>query len=316
MRLVSSGVWPKPCCPWQRAADPADTQPQPPAHRIDYRWAGGSGHYLKLSTTHQPEKHMALHTFTAVGMVCSDPHYKQTAPGQGVVSFRLRASNATRGPDGQWSEHDCLWLTVEAWGILAENVRRSIAKLMQVIVVGTLVTREYVSNAGDNRQSFILKATAIGPDLRRVLIQQAAQHSRRDAPGAELLQDLDEHGLHTWVDSSLVEPRYNERTRPANPEHNPTDNPVPDPGVDPPYTAPPPTRTKSHTHNATHEGQHHGQRPIALPRAGMQTRAGTLTTPAAAMHHTAALPQAIHDTHDAVAISEALNKRQRFTVVT
>ncbi|PRQ10358.1 hypothetical protein C1Y63_11880 [Corynebacterium sp. 13CS0277] len=164
---------------------------------------------------------MALHTFTAVGMVCSDPHYKQTAPGQGVVTFRLKASNATRGQDGQWTEQDALWLTVEAWGVLAENVRRSIAKLMQVIVVGTLVTREYVNSQGDNRQNFVLKAQAIGPDLRRLLVVDAVSHMSRDVQGADRYADIGPDGLHTWIDSSLVDPRYNARAAAPDPSARP-----------------------------------------------------------------------------------------------
>ncbi|WP_075727180.1 single-stranded DNA-binding protein [Corynebacterium aquilae] len=164
---------------------------------------------------------MALHSFTAVGMICSDPHYKQTAPNQGVTKFRLKATKSARTADGQWIEQDSLWLTVEAWGQLAENARRSLSKLMNVIVVGTLVTHEYDNERGEHRSTTVLKAHAIGPDLNRYLVPEPTPHGSADIQQREQYQSLDDQGLHTWIDSSTIEPRYNDRDAQPTPRaHN------------------------------------------------------------------------------------------------
>lgn len=144
---------------------------------------------------------MAQHSFTVTGNLTANPHYHRTGERQGVCKFRLGASRQRRGEDNNWQSLDQLWLNVECWGQLAENARRSLAKGMSVIVVGTLVTHQWKDANGISQSYAVLKATHIGPDLNRYLTNSIVPPQRvvqadASATMPDAVEDL------SWVDSS------------------------------------------------------------------------------------------------------------------
>ncbi|WP_165241486.1 single-stranded DNA-binding protein [Corynebacterium lizhenjunii] len=110
---------------------------------------------------------------TLTGHLATDPHLTRVKNGNYKLSMRLASSRRYTTNDEhqglQWHDADQLFVDVEAWGKLAENVRRSLKKGLPVIVVGSLNTASW--NEGDNRRSRpYIRATHIGPDLNRFLV--------------------------------------------------------------------------------------------------------------------------------------------------
>lgn len=117
---------------------------------------------------------------TMVGNVTNEPELRFIQSGKAVVKFRL-ASTPRRFDKQQdkWVDGDTNWVTVNAWGKLAENVAESVKKGDGVIVTGRLQIREF-EHKGEKRTSVEVTADAIGLDLNRGTssLQKAARASQ------------------------------------------------------------------------------------------------------------------------------------------
>jgi single-strand DNA-binding protein len=105
---------------------------------------------------------------TLVGWLAADPFNTVTANGTPFASLRVgctprRFDKAT----GQWQDLDSMFLTVNCWRGLADNVRASDMKRgSPVLVTGRLRIREYAKN-GNLRYSVEIEATTVGYDMTR-----------------------------------------------------------------------------------------------------------------------------------------------------
>ncbi|MCW2886037.1 MAG: single-strand DNA-binding protein [Streptosporangiaceae bacterium] len=105
---------------------------------------------------------------TLVGWLAADPFHTVTANGTPFASLRVgctprRFDKAT----GQWQDLDSMFLTVNCWRGLADNVRASDMKRgAPVLVTGRLRIREYAKN-GNLRYSVEIEATTVGYDMTR-----------------------------------------------------------------------------------------------------------------------------------------------------
>lgn len=120
---------------------------------------------------------------TIVGNLVADPRLYYTGDGQPMASFRL-ASTPRRfhRSSGEWRDGDTLWVNVTCWRGLAENVATSLKKGQAAIVMGRLSARLYETKDGDRRQSVDVEATAVGPELSRVVT--VVRRAERGAPPA------------------------------------------------------------------------------------------------------------------------------------
>lgn len=109
---------------------------------------------------------MAQHSFTITGNVTNVPELREVGKTE-LTTFRIGANRNRKDETGAWVQNDTLFLSVECWGKLAQHTHQTIRRGSPVIVVGTLVTKEWTDADGQNRSRLVLRASHIGPDLNR-----------------------------------------------------------------------------------------------------------------------------------------------------
>ncbi len=121
---------------------------------------------------------------TVVGRIVTDLRRRVVAD-QEVISFRVASNSRRRTADGTWEPGNTLYVTVNCWGKLVTGVGAGLYRGASVIAVGTVHTSEYEDRDGAKRSSLEMRATAVGPDLARVIarIEQPAQPSYPDDAG-------------------------------------------------------------------------------------------------------------------------------------
>jgi single-strand DNA-binding protein len=126
---------------------------------------------------------------TVVGHIVNEPSRRKVGD-QEVIKFRVASNSRRRTGDGGWEHAHSLFVTVNCWGKLVTGVGAALGKGAPVIVVGHVHTSEYEDRDGNRRSSVEMRATAVGPDLSRVIVRiekpgytgpRAEQES--DAPG-------------------------------------------------------------------------------------------------------------------------------------
>jgi len=109
------------------------------------------------------------------GNLVSDPVRRVTAAG--VVVTRLRVASNHRRFDrdrGEWISADPVYLDVNCWRQLGDNVAASLKKGDSVLVSGRLTMREYDdTNGGVRRQTYAIEAVSVSPDLCRYVTMLA-----------------------------------------------------------------------------------------------------------------------------------------------
>jgi len=120
---------------------------------------------------------------TVVGRIITDPR-RRIVGDQEVISFRVASNSRRRTAEGAWEPGNTLYITVNCWGKLVTGVGAGLYKGASVIAVGTVHTSEYEDREGAKRSSLEMRATAVGPDLARVIarIEQRPQPHSTDSP--------------------------------------------------------------------------------------------------------------------------------------
>lgn len=126
-----------------------------------------------LSSTHQ-----------LVGRAGADAQLRTTASGIDVAWFSMCVQDRRRQPDGSWVAGPAVWFRVTAWRSLARNVKASVRKGDNLIVIGSsLEDREWTGEAQAARRTLEVTATFVGQSLQF----NAARSLRTDDGIAELL---------------------------------------------------------------------------------------------------------------------------------
>jgi single-strand DNA-binding protein len=99
--------------------------------------------------------------------------------------------------EGQWIDGDSLYLKVNCWRALADNVDRSVVQGDPVIITGRLYTRTYEAD-GQRRSSYELEASAVGLDLSRGV----AAFSRTKSGAAPTYEVTGEAGAEATDDAN------------------------------------------------------------------------------------------------------------------
>ena len=121
---------------------------------------------------------------TVVGRIVTDPRRRVVAD-QEVISFRVASNSRRRTAEGTWEPGNSLFVTVNCWGKLVTGVGAGLYKGAAVIVVGTVHTSEYEDRDGAKRSSLEMRATAVGPDLARVIARiEQPGHPQNAQPAA------------------------------------------------------------------------------------------------------------------------------------
>ncbi|WP_019630255.1 single-stranded DNA-binding protein [Actinomadura atramentaria] len=105
---------------------------------------------------------------TVTGWVAAEPFYSVTANGTPFVSLRVGCTpRRFDRQTGQWQDSDTMFLTVQCWKALADNVHASeFRRGYPVVVTGRLRIRQYEKD-GVGRFAAEIDALTVGPDLNR-----------------------------------------------------------------------------------------------------------------------------------------------------
>jgi len=124
-------------------------------------------------------------SITVVGRIITD-FRRRVVAGQEVISFRVASNSRRRTADGTWEPGHTLYITVNCWGKLVTGVGAGLYKGAPIIAVGTVHTSEYEDREGVKRSSLEMRASAVGPDLARVIarIEQSPQPPAVDSDAA------------------------------------------------------------------------------------------------------------------------------------
>ena len=105
---------------------------------------------------------------TIIGNLVDNPEMRFTPNGTAVASFRVASTPRYRdSKSGEWRDGDTLFLTCQAWRLVAENVAESLEKGTRAIVVGRLRQRSYETKEGEKRTVYELQVDEAGPALSR-----------------------------------------------------------------------------------------------------------------------------------------------------
>ena len=107
---------------------------------------------------------------TVVGHIVNKPDRRHVGT-QEVIKFRVASNSRRRTADGGWEPGNSLFINVNCWGKLVTGVGAALGKGAPVIVVGHVYTSEYEDRDGNRRSSLEMRATAVGPDLSRVVVR-------------------------------------------------------------------------------------------------------------------------------------------------
>jgi single-strand DNA-binding protein len=118
---------------------------------------------------------------------------------QEVISFRMASNSRRRTGEGTWEPGNSLYITVNCWGRLVTGVGAGLYKGAPVIAVGTVHTSEYEDKDGLKRSSLEMRASAIGPDLARVIVRiaQPPHSSGSESPTEEHAPGDESEERHT-----------------------------------------------------------------------------------------------------------------------
>src|ERR1700761_4281520 len=103
---------------------------------------------------------------TIAGNLVDDPELRFTPSGQPVARFRVASTPRfyDKAP-GEWKDGDALFLTVNVWRKMAENVAGSMTRGTRAIVQGRLRQRSYETGDGEKRTVYEIEADEVGPSL-------------------------------------------------------------------------------------------------------------------------------------------------------
>ena len=125
---------------------------------------------------------MALPQTTIIGTVVADPELKFIADGKALVNFRVASNSRKKDANGQWVDGDSTFLSVTAFGGLAENTAQQIAKGTKVIVIGRLTQRD-VEKDGQKRTYYGVTADDVAVQISRFADSGPAQQQQQPSFG-------------------------------------------------------------------------------------------------------------------------------------
>lgn len=121
-------------------------------------------------------------TVTIVGQLGSDPDMRFTPSGKPVANFSVAVTLRKRDAEsGEWKDANTTWYRVIAWDRLADHVAESLTRGARVVVVGTLIMRDW-TNGDKSGQALEITADAVGCELSNATAQITRKSARDDVP--------------------------------------------------------------------------------------------------------------------------------------
>jgi single-strand DNA-binding protein len=121
---------------------------------------------------------MSTFRVTVSGRLGADPELRFTPDGKAHARARLAHSGRVKDPAGQWVDGPTLWLTLTAFGHLAEQLAEQ-TKGALLLVTGRATPTEYTDRAGQTVAGLDVVADDLG------LIPTVAGRPTRTSPPAD-----------------------------------------------------------------------------------------------------------------------------------
>jgi single-strand DNA-binding protein len=93
-----------------------------------------------------------------IGRLGGQPEVTTFETGRTLARFTMATNESYKDKDGQWQENT-QWHTINAWGRIAERVKKVLHKGQEVIVEGKLVHQTYETKEGEKRYGTVIEAT-------------------------------------------------------------------------------------------------------------------------------------------------------------
>lgn len=137
-------------------------------------------------------------TTTIRGRLGSDVSLTCKPGSKPFAMMRVACTARYRDKEGNWYDGNTEWVSVKAFGNLAENMRNSLAKGHPVIATGTIRTEKWTDREGKDRFSFSMLAESVGHDL--VWGRSAYRSNSEDRLQAQ--NTLDQNANKAWEAST------------------------------------------------------------------------------------------------------------------
>ncbi len=93
-----------------------------------------------------------------IGRLGAQPEVTTFETGRTLARFTLAVNEGYKDKDGNWQDNT-QWHTINAWGVIADRVKKALNKGQEVMVEGKLVNQTYETKTGEKRYSTIIEAT-------------------------------------------------------------------------------------------------------------------------------------------------------------
>lgn len=129
---------------------------------------------------------MTLPTCTGEFRAVADPELRFAPSGMAVAKVRIVANSRKKDPDtDQWKDDKVCWLTLTAFGRVAENIAESVVKGSLIEATGRLQTEEWETKEGEKRTGMSLVADRVGLSLAFVPAKAMERTVKRESAPAE-----------------------------------------------------------------------------------------------------------------------------------
>ncbi|MEU4824661.1 single-stranded DNA-binding protein [Actinomadura citrea] len=151
---------------------------------------------------------------TITGWVAAEPRYAVTTNGHPFLSLRVGCTpRRFDRQTGQWQDDESLYVTVNCWRGLADNVNASdLQRGTPILVTGRLRIRQYERD-DQWRFSAEVEATTLGPDLTRGTVDY--RPAQRSGPLTDEDRQLARDAADQWALTTPTEEAEEEEPKAA-----------------------------------------------------------------------------------------------------
>lgn len=93
-----------------------------------------------------------------IGRLGAQPEVTTFDTGRTLARFTLATNERFKDKDGNWQDNT-QWHVINAWGKIAERVKKALNKGQEIILEGKLVHQSYETKSGEKRYGTVIEAT-------------------------------------------------------------------------------------------------------------------------------------------------------------
>ena len=93
-----------------------------------------------------------------IGRLGAQPEVTTFDTGRMLARFTMATNERFKDKEGNWQDNT-QWHTINAWGKIAERVKKALNKGQEIILEGKLVHQTYETKTGEKRYGTVIEAT-------------------------------------------------------------------------------------------------------------------------------------------------------------